>query len=275
MSIVNSILTSIGDLLLGPWTFTSPWPALVFASLVASGVLVGLFRLSSNQTAMRRGRDQLFARVLELLLFRHDLGVSLSACGRIAAANVRYLSAFAFPMLVSLLPLWCLFTQMEAWFEHRPLRVGETAVVEIELAPPLSVMSSPLKVTTSASLQPENSGIRIPLQNELCLNLRAMQLGQGWVEFQVGDLVERRPVLIETRLARVATERHRSGWWQGFLNPTARPLTNNSPLVRFDVRYPARQLLIGDREVHWTSVAFVLIMVFSLAIGKVFGIRIA
>jgi hypothetical protein len=275
MSIVNNILTGLGDLLLSPWAFQSPWPALIFASLVVAGVLVGLFRLSSNPTAIRRGRDQLLARVLELLLFRHDLRVSLSACWRIAVANARYLSAFALPMAVSILPLWCMFAQMAAWFEYRPLRVGESALVEFELDKALSVLNSPLTITTSDSLELVNSGVRIPLQNELCLSLRANTAGPGWIEIQVANRSERRLVLVDERLTRVAPKCQRSGWWSEFLNPAEPPLASGSALRRFDIRYPVRQLLIGDSEVHWAVVAFVLVMVFSLVLGKLFGVRIA
>ncbi|MDB5390324.1 MAG: hypothetical protein JWM11_5970 [Planctomycetaceae bacterium] len=275
MSIVNHILTSLTDLLLSPWTFQSPWPALIFASLAVSGILLGLFRLSSNQTAMRRARDRLIARVLELLLFRHDLRVSLTACWRIALANGSYLSTFVIPMLVSILPLWCMFAQLSAWFEYRPLRVSESAVVEIELDPAYAVLQSSTRITTSDSLSLVNPGVRIPLRNELCLSVRAHEIGVGWIEIEVGGLVERRSILVEERLARVAPKCQRPGWWREFLHPTETVLSRDSPVVRFDVRYPTRQLWLGDREMHWTIVAFVLIMVFSLGLGKLFGIRIA
>lgn len=275
MSLLNFLLTRLGDLVLAPWSFHTAWPALVVASLVAAAILVALFRLSSNQTAVRRGRDRLLARVLELLLFRHDMGVSLTACWRITVENARYLAVFLLPMAISLVPLLCLFAQFSAWFEHRPLRIGESLILEIELDQAYSVLNSPLQISTSDSLQVVNSGVRIPLHNELCLPLRAIESGMGWIELQVEGRSERRTVLVSDRLNRVSPYQQRTRWWADFLNPTATPLAQDSPLMRFDVRYPTRQLFIGDREVHWTIIAFVLMMIFSLALSKLFGIRIA
>ena len=94
---------------------------------------MGLFRVASNPVAIRRGRNRTIARTLELLLFRHDLRVSLSACRRILGANVVYLGQFGRPFLVSVVPLCLIYVQMAEWFEHRPLRVGETATVEMGL----------------------------------------------------------------------------------------------------------------------------------------------
>lgn len=275
MGFLNSLLTRLGDLLLSPVAFRSPWPGLVWASLVASFVLVALFRWTSNPVRMRRCRDQLIARVLELLLFRHDLGVSLTACGRIAVANLRYLSVFLLPMAVSLVPLWLLFSQFAAWFDFRPLNVNEAVVVELELRPELAVMRTRVQVTASPSLQLLNAGVRVPAGNELCLRLRAIHPEPGEIELRIGTHIERRTILVSDRLARVAATSHRAGLWQALLHPADAPLAEDSPFIRMDVRYPPRQFLLGDREVPWVLAAFVFAMLFSLLLGKLLGIQIA
>lgn len=258
-----------------PLSFESPWPAVVILSLMAASGLLLLFQMSANPVALRRGRDRLVARVLELLLFRHDLGVSLSACGRIAIANLRYLSAFMIPMLVSLVPFWCLFSQMAAWFENRPLRRHEKVILEIELVPQYSVTKTPVVISTSSTLRLLNAGVRVPARNELCLALRAEQAGPGWVEIQIEHQETRCPILISDQLARVSTLAQPAGFWSEFFSPTETPLAPDSHLNRIQIRYPVRQILIGDLEVHWTMVVFVLIMGFSFGLSWWFGVRIS
>jgi len=77
MRYYNGLANSVFDFLLAPLAFESPWPGLIVVSLAAAAGLLLIFKLSSNQERIRRKKKVVFARVMELLLFRHDLGVSL------------------------------------------------------------------------------------------------------------------------------------------------------------------------------------------------------
>jgi hypothetical protein len=61
---------------------------------------------------------------------------------------------------------------------------------------------------------------------------------------------------------------------QQLLSPSEPPLDNGGPIRRMQVSYPRRELLIGQSEVPWLVAAFVLIMVMSLILGRLFGIRV-
>src|SRR5690349_15843643 len=104
MWLVNRPLNFLFDLIMRPFAGESPWPGLIAASLLTAAVLVGLFCVTSNQRAILRARNKFLARTLELLLFQHDLRVSLSSCGRILKANFVYLFQFLLPMAVGLIP---------------------------------------------------------------------------------------------------------------------------------------------------------------------------
>ena len=61
---------------------------------------------------------------------------------------------------------------------------------------------------------------------------------------------------------------------QQLFSPSEPPLDNGGPIRRMQVSYPRRELLIGQSEVPWLVAAFVLIMVMSLILGRLFGIRV-
>ena len=67
---LNLVINGLFDLLMRPFMVQSAWPGLIVASLVASIVLVVLFHFSSNPNAIRRTRNRLLARTLELLMFQ-------------------------------------------------------------------------------------------------------------------------------------------------------------------------------------------------------------
>ena len=62
--------------------------------------------------------------------------------------------------------------------------------------------------------------------------------------------------------------------WQQLLHPSEPPLAAEAPLVRIDMTYPARQLLVGESEWNWIVAAVVLIMLFGLVLGRIAGVRL-
>lgn len=275
MGLINRLLNGVADLVMRPFAGTSAWPALVVASLLTGAVLVALFSVTSNQDAIRRTRNRFLARTLELLLFQHDLRVSLTACGRILAANGAYLWQFLKPMAIGLIPLVLIFVQMECWFERRPLTVGEQAVLTVELDPSHPVMSTPVELSLSETVRIDSPAIRSPAQNEIAWRIIAEESGQGWVDLKVADVTERKSLVTGDQLARVSPRRERSGFFTELFSPSEPPLAGIAPVQRMEISYPHREIDVGLTAIPWVVSAVVLMMVFSLIIGGVFGVRIA
>ncbi len=275
MQYLNRIINVICDLLFAPWNAESPWPSLIFGSLVVALIMVGLFHVSSNQQSLKLSRNRLIARTLELLLFRHDARVSLTACGRILAANFWYLAAFARPMAVALVPMMFLFVQFAAWFEYRPLKVGETALVEVELLQSQSVVNTPVEAAVSDGLTLDGEGVRIPQSNEVCWRIKTQQEGDGWIDITINGVTERKQCIVGEGMVKLSPRRTAADVWQQILYPVEPPIAGESPLVRIDVRYPPRELTFGETEVHWIVASILIMMVGGLAIGKLFGVSIA
>ncbi len=273
MTLLNSLLNALFDLAMSPFRGVSPWRGLIAASLLTAVVLVGLFKLTSRPQAILRARNRFLARTLELLLFQHDLRVSLTACGRILAANFAYLFQFLLPMLIGLVPLVLIFVQMEAWFARRPLRPDEAAVLTVRLAPEHAVVGTPVELRLPQTARLDSPPVRSPKKNEIAWRVIATEPGDGWVEVQVDKATERKSLMVGSELARVS--RHREpGGVQQLLSPSEPPLTASSPIRRMEIAYPPRELAIGLTEVDWIIAAVVLMMAFSLVIGYVFGVRL-
>jgi hypothetical protein len=272
---INRVLNQVTDLLLLPFAGTSAWPALVAASLLTAVVLVALFRVSSDQDAIRRTRNRFLARTLELLLFQHDLRVSLTACGRILAANGAYLWQFLKPMAIGLVPLVLIFVQLESWFDRRPLKVGEPAVLTVELAPSHPVMTTPAEIMLSETARVDSPAIRAPARNEIAWRIVAAESGEGWVDLKIGDVTERKSLVVSDRLARVSPRRERSRVIRELFSPSEPPLAADTAVKRLEISYPHREIDLGLTEIPWIVSAVVLMMVFSLILGQLFGVRIA
>lgn len=273
MGRLNLVINGLFDLLMRPFMHLSAWPGLIAASMVASIVLVALFHFSSNPNAIRRTRNRLLARTLELLMFQHDLRVSFTACGRILIANAAYLVQFLRPMAVGLIPLLLIFVQMESWFDRRPLRIGEQSVFSLEIDPSKSVLDQSIELQLPEMLAIDSPPVRIPSRNELAWRITATGAGNGWIDVISDGIKERKSVSTGDQLVRISQARESDGLPQQLFSPSEPPL-DAGPMRRMLVSYPRREWLIGQTEVPWLVAAFVLIMVFSLVLGRVFGIRV-
>ncbi len=275
MWILNRFLNAGTDWLLTPWSAASPWVALTVASLLAAGVLVVLFHFSADQQALRRARNRFVARLLELLLFQHDFKVNLSACGRIFVANLSYLGAMLRPMLLATVPLMLLFIQLACWFEWRPLRIGETAVLEVELNKSHPVAQTVVEVSLPGIARLDSPEVRTLATNEQAWRVRATGSGSGPIAVRVEGQTELKQLSVGNGMARLSLLRTQSSFWNDALHPSEPPLANAGPLTRIEINYPARQLLFWGSEIHWTIAAVVLMMMFGLILGRVFGVQVA
>ena len=236
---------------------------------------MALFHLSSNQAALRRSRNRFIARLLELLLFQHDIRVNLSACGRIFWANLGYLGAMLRPMLVATVPLVLIFIQLAFWFEWRPLRSGETAVLEVELSKSHPVSQTGIKVTMPTIAKLDSPVVRALATNEWACRLKATLPGASQIAVAAGDTVEAKQLCFGENLTRVSPLRTPSSTWNQLLYPSEPSLASTSPITRIEITYPERELLFLGSEVHWTIAAVTLMMIFGLLVGRVFGVQVA
>jgi hypothetical protein len=276
MWLLNQFLNRTCDLLMLPFAGESPWPALIAASLLTAAVLVLLFGATSRPRAILRARNRFLARTLELLLFQHDLRVSLTACGRIFAANVVYLAQLLPPMAVGLFPLVLIFVQLANWFDWRPLRVGEVSVLTVQLDPSISVVGTPVELRLPDGVRLDSPPVRSPANNEVSWRIVATRPGAGTVDVRLDNFApEGKTLVVGSRLARVSPRRESAGFVRQLLSPSEAPLATSSPIRRIEVSYPRRQLAVGLTEVPWILAAIVLMMVFSLILAPLFGVRIA
>lgn len=275
MRLINQFLNAVTDGLLGPFAGQSPWIALSVASLLAAGLLVTLFHLSSDQAAMRRSRNRFIARLLELLLFQHDLRVNLSALGRILGANLAYLGTMLRPILVATVPLVLIFIQLACWFEWRPLRANETAVLEVELDKSHPVEKTSVKVSILAIASQDSPEVRTVASNEWACRLKATQPGTTEIAVEVANTTENKQLSCGNRLARVSPLRTQSSFWSQLLYPSEPALASTSPITRIEITYPERKLLFLGYEIHWSIAAVILMMVLGLIVGKLFGVQVA
>lgn len=191
---------------------------------------------------------------------------------RIARTNVLYLLQFACPFLVSAPPILLLIVEGAAWFQHRPYRPGEPAVVEIRLDSDHPVLETPAEITTAAGVKDITGPVRIPSRNELCYRLRLTGTEDATLTLRIGTTEYLQSVAVGERLQRLSPTLVQPGFPGQFLEPLARLLPDGGPVTSWVTHYPQRTVFLGTWEVNAALVGLLMMVLFSLIVGKVCGV---
>lgn len=271
MRYVNQLMNGVFDAVLAPLRMESAWPGLCAVALLTSVLVLLIFRFASDPRKVRRRRDRLLARVLELVLFKDDLAVNLAAFGRVLAANASYLGALLIPFAVSCLPATLILAQSFAWFDRRPILPGETAVLTAQFATGFDVLSQDVKLAVPEGLEIATGPVRAPARREICWVLRATGETSSPAEISAAGQTQRKTLLAGHVLGAVSTQRAAAAGWNTFLNPRERPFPAGSVLERVALAYPEREFLLGGLTINWVLAFFVLTMAFGLLLKRPFG----
>src|SRR5262249_26706427 len=130
---LNVVTNALGEALLAPVGAMPGWLSATVLAVVLGVALLVLFKYTSNQRAIKRARDGVNANLLALKLYKDSALVALRAQGRIMAGAFRLMLLALVPILVMALPVCLVLAQMSLWYQARPLRVGEEAVITVKL----------------------------------------------------------------------------------------------------------------------------------------------
>ncbi len=130
---LNAAANLLGRILLAPIGVLPGWLSATIVAAVTGVLLLLVFKYTSNQRAIKRVRDDINANLLALKLFKDSAAVTLRAQGRMIAGGLQLMVLALVPMLVMAVPVLLLLGQLSLWYQSRPLRVGEDAVIRLKL----------------------------------------------------------------------------------------------------------------------------------------------
>ncbi len=264
MAAVNGAVTALFNLFFAPFASLHPWVGLSAVSLLSGLLLLLLFRATSNQRALKRTKDRLFSHLFEVVLYRDEMRVVARAQGRLLVDNLRYLSFTLLPLLAMVLPGALLLLQIDLHYGRRPLRVGEPALVRLQLQGDLAqVENATLSVPTGVTI--ETPSLRLPQTGEVDWRISATKPGRYELRFAVGDTQVTKTLVVAERGGPVAAQRVGPGALAQLLHPGEAPLPAG-PISALHVAYPTRLFALGSWSLLWIWPWLVLSMVFGYAL---------
>jgi hypothetical protein len=242
---LNAVANALGRTLLAPIGAIPGWLSATIIA-VASGVFfLFVFKYTSNQRAIQHARSDIKAHLLALRLFTDSASVALRSQGRILLGAFRLLLLAVVPMLIMIVPASLFLGQLALWYESRPLRVGEEAVVTMQLNGDAVSAWPDVRLQPSDAAEISIGPIRVQSQRAICWNIKARQKGYHHLVFSVNEQPHDKELAIGNGYMRVSVRRPGWQWADVLVHPAETPFGPGSPVQSIAIDYPERS--------SWTS----------------------
>lgn len=275
MNLINGILTRCFDWILAP---LANWPLVaLFVSATVVGLLMSLvFKYTSDQAALSTVLDRSRGNVLAIKLFKDDIaGMFRSLANVFWYVGLRIWYSL-FPVMIMIVPLFFILAQLFLRYEYRPLRVGEQAVVELQLDKNAWKQFQRINLAAGSKIGIETAALRDDELHSVYWRIRAGQPGFSLLRWNFGSNMVEKSVVVsddESSLQKVNQRRPGSdlfdrSWFAG--EPAIKKL---SPAKAAIVYYPRRETPLLGFPIPWWVTFFVVSILAALLAQPVLKVR--
>lgn len=268
---LNRLAGALAGVLLAPVAWAPGWLS-VTAIAVVTGILMLLaFKYTSDQAEIHRTRNRIRSSLLALSLFKDDLRVGLRCQLELLQGALRLLTLSLVPMLIMLVPMCLLLGQLSLWYQARPLRVGEDAVVTVHLATHHADADVQLQETSGFEIAA--GPVRVPQERMVCWNIVAKEAGRSDLPFAVGGQTFTKQLSVGNGYLPTSLKRPGWSWADALVYPQEEPLPADSPIASIEVDFPERSSWIaGSRS--WLIYWFAMSMLSGLAARPLLDVKL-
>lgn len=257
---LNVLANAVGGLLLAPLGLLPGWLSATLVAIVTGMGLLLAFKYTSNQRAIKRVKDDIKANLLALKLFKENPAVTLGAQGRILAAAFKLFLLALAPMLVMVVPVLLMLGQLSLWYQARPLRVGEDALVTVALNDAAGQPLPDVQLQPTDAVAVAIGPVRVPSKREICWSIAVRRPGDHRLVFRAGDESAEKQLAVGDRLMRVSALRPGWSWSDALVYPAEPPFAAHSLVHSIAVDYPTRSSWTSGADswvVYWFAVSMI------------------
>jgi hypothetical protein len=239
---LNAVADALGRILLAPLAVLPGWLGATLVSAVTGVLLLVAFKYTSNQRAIKRAGDDRKANLLALKLFKDSPSVSVRAQWGVLRSAARSLVLAIVPMLIMAVPVVLIMAQLAQWYEDRPVRVNEDAVVTLKLGGDPKAAWPDVRLQEPAEVDDTSGPVRVESERAVCWNVKPVKAGYHRLVFWVGPEAAEKELAAGDGYMRVSPQRPGWDWSDALLYPAERPFGPDSLIRSIEVDYPERPI---------------------------------
>jgi hypothetical protein len=270
---LNALANAVGRPVLAFVAWVPGWLSATLVASASGAALLFIFKYTSNQAAIKRVRNDIDANLFALKLYKDATPVVLAAQVAMIRGAFRLFVLAVVPILVMMLPVSLLLGQISLWYQSRPLRVGEDAVVVLRLNGGGGDPMPDVRLGETSAARVITGPVRVPSQREFVWVVRANQEGSHNLRFLVGGQTFTKKLDIGEGFMRVSPRRPGWNWYDILLNPAEAAFQPSSPVQAVEVAYPDRPSWTSGTDT-WVIYWFAVSMVAALCFKPFFNVNI-
>jgi uncharacterized membrane protein (DUF106 family) len=266
-------LTGLFTLLLKPFEGGHALGGLIFISILTGGVMLFLFRFTSNQAAMKEVKTRISAYFLELRLYSHDISNVIASQGKIMRSNLSYMKLSLIPAVVMIVPVILVMVQLNLRYANQQLRPGDTALVKVKVAEGYDVMRNKIEMECGSGLEKASPGVRIPSLGEVCYKVRLTEPGIHTFKLGSGGTNLEMPVYGSDRLVPVYGIAKKTSIGEAIFNPGAPRVPADAPIESVEVVYEPMEFRFPGFSLSWLWAFLFVSFAFGICLKFIFKVE--
>lgn len=276
---LNAPLFALAGALMAPFERGPAWLGLVVWSALSGGLMTWAFRYTSNQRALRRVGDRIRANMLAVKLFKDELGVTFRCLlALLGNTGLKLLHSLP-PMFVMLIPFVLILAHLGVWYQFRPLRVGEAAVLELRLAPAAWNAGAAVELLPIDGVKAEPTRpIPDPERRSYSWRIRPTAPGRHTLRFKVGSQTVEKSVAAAERISDLmptSVLRPGGSFTDRLLYPAERGFGSSTGIEEIRIRYidPERSTPIFGVNIPWWGTFLIVSILAALLVKPFVGVQ--
>jgi uncharacterized membrane protein (DUF106 family) len=271
----NRIFGKIFDWLFIPFQNMNPWVGMIIVSFLTGLLMLVIFRYTSNQAGIRKVKNKIKAHLLELRLYKDNLGLSMKAQGNILLANLKYITHSFKPLAVMILPVVLILIQMNFWFGYESLKPGESTLLKVKLEEGYNPLQTNLSLETDPEIFIETPPLRIEEYGEINWRISSRESGVHNVHVIIAGNKISKTISTSTKpLSKLSPSKRRQKLVDELFYPVESPISKDLPVKSIEVLYSSKSMTIFGLNIHWLIAYFVLSIIFGFSFKGVFKVEI-
>lgn len=272
---INSFFGGIFNVLFLPFKNVHPAWGMLVISFLTGIVMLFIFKATSDQAGIKRAKNLVKGHFLAIRLYRDDISLMFDTMSNILLSNFLYMKKSIRPMLFLLIPVAIIILQLGVRYEHRPLQVGETTVVSLQLAQSSgSVDLKDIELELPDGLSLEIPPVRITQLREINWRIKCEKPGKYNLLFKHDDKTLSKELHVVDSLQPVAADLAKDDVITVLMNPAESSLSDASFASAIHVLYPKREFDILGINMHWLLAFFIISLVAAFSFKGLLGVEV-
>ena len=273
MDWLNAILRHVVGVFAVPPIDLHPLVGLTILSIAVGILMLWVFGKVSDQDRILTTKKLVQAYLLELRLYGDDPALIWKSQTALILANFRYMGSMLKPAVYLTVPMVILLFHLDAFYGMKPLPVGESVVVTVQVNGAVTPDTQAPKLRAPAGVRVETPAVRAVEPGQFSWRIRPEQPVRGVLSFDwekngfweksiaAGDELQ----LLSVR--RVGT------WYETVWNPGEDRIEATS-VAWVEILYPAATIEWAGIDLHWLIWFLVLSIVPAYLLKDYFGVTL-